>query len=195
MLSKPASDFPRRSAAAPPVRLVEWGAALLAGVALSLTLWHGLLQDKGLTGGDTWPYFFPQKALLAEGYASGQTPLWHDLTGLGYPLLAESQAGVFYPSNQILYRLLDPARAYHTSILLHYTLAFVFCWRFVRSQQLSFWTALLAALIYVYGWFPARISLEWSIIGGVWLPLTLWQTHEFLNRPAGWRFALLATCL
>ena len=193
----PETDFEssQRSAAVRPVTLAEWGVVILGGVGLALALRHALLQDQGLTGGDTWPYFMPQKMVLAEAFADGRIPLWHDLTGLGYPLLAESQAGVFYPSNQVLYRLLDPARAYYGSIVLHYSLAFVFCWRFARCQQLSTATALLAALVYVYGWFPARISLEWSIIGGVWLPLTLWQTHEFLKRPSGWRFALLATCL
>ena len=62
-------------------------------------------EGGGLVGGDTYPYFLPQKIVLAESFARGELPLWHNLTGLGYPLHAESQAGVFYPTNQILYRL------------------------------------------------------------------------------------------
>ena len=175
--------------------LWQWVTACAVGLALSLLQWHGLLLGHDLTGGDTWTYLFPQKIALAESFARNQLPLWHDLTGPGYPLLAESQAGVFYPSNQVLYRLLDVNHAYYTSLMLHYVLAFVFAWRFARCQLVSHWSSLLVALVFVYGWFPARSSLEWSIIGGVWLPLTLWLTHEFLEQPSRRRFAALATCL
>lgn len=181
--------------AASEVTWLQWLLAVAIGTSLSLLMWHGLLQESDLVGGDTWSYFFPQKIVLAESLAAGELPAWHHLTAHGYPLLAESQAGVYYPSNLLLYRLLDINLAYYASIIGHYALAYVFAWRFLRCQQVSHWAALLAAMVFVYGWFPARISLEWSIIGGVWLPLTLWQTHEFLQRPSRWRLALLTTCL
>jgi hypothetical protein len=152
-----------------------------------------LFQGGGLIGGDIYPYFLPQKQLLAEEFAAGRLPLWHDRTALGYPLLAESQAAVFYPPTQLLYRITDAHTAFHISFLLHYILAGLFSWRFFRSQQLSQPGALLAALIYVCSWFPARASLEWSIIGGVWLPLTLWLADRLLQRPSIGRLGLLAT--
>ena len=173
----------------------EWLVALVIGCGLSLYVWRGFLAGGGLVGGDTYPYFFPQKQVLAEAFARGEIPLWHNRTSLGYPLLAESQAGVFYPSNQILYRLLDIHAAYHASILLHYAAAFVFAWRFCRSQQLSASSALLAAMVFVYGWFPVRVSLEWSIIGGVWFPLSLWMTERFLQKPNRQRLACLSLSL
>jgi hypothetical protein len=173
----------------------EWLVALVIGCGLSLYVWRGFLAGGGLVGGDTYPYFFPQKQVLAESFARVEIPLWHDRTSLGYPLLAESQAGVFYPTNQILYRLLDIHSAYHASILLHYAAAFVFAWRFCRSQQLSTASALLAAMVFVYGWFPVRVSLEWSIIGGVWFPLCLWMTERFLQTPNRQRLACLSLCL
>lgn len=173
----------------------EWLVALVIGCGLSLYVWRGFLSGGGLVGGDTYPYFFPQKQVLSEAFARGEIPLWHHRTSLGYPLLAESQAGVFYPTNQVLYRLLDIHSAYHASILLHYAAAFVFAWRFCRSQQLSSCSALLAAMVFVYGWFPVRVSLEWSIIGGVWFPLCLWMTERFLQKPNRRRLAGLALCL
>ena len=173
----------------------EWLVALVIGCGLSLYVWRGFLAGGGLVGGDTYPYFFPQKQVLAEAFARGEIPLWHNRTSLGYPLLAESQAGVFYPTNQVLYRLLDIHSAYHASILLHYAAAFVFAWRFCRSQQLSATSALLAAMVFVYGWFPVRVSLEWSIIGGVWFPFCLWMTERFLQKPNRRRFACLSVGL
>lgn len=173
----------------------EWLIALVIGCGLSLYVWRGFLSGGGLVGGDTYPYFFPQKQVLAESYARGEIPLWHNRTSLGYPLLAESQAGVFYPTNQLLYRFLDIHSAYHVSILLHYAAAFVFAWRFCRSQKLSTPSALLAAMVFEYGWFPVRVSLEWSIIGGVWFPLCLWMTERFLQWPNRQRLACLSLSL
>jgi len=72
-------------------------------------------------------------------------------------------------------------------------LAGIFAWRFFRTQQLSQPAALFAALVYVCSWFPARASLEWSIVGGVWLPLTLWLADRLLQQPSAARLSLLAT--
>lgn len=166
--------------------------AIFVGCALSLGIWHELLTGGGIVGGDTYPYFFPQKQVMADGFAHGELPLWHDRTGLGYPLHAESQAGIFYPTNQILYRLFAINTAYNVSILMHYTLAFVFAWRFCRSQWLSQLSALFAALVFVFGWFPARLSLEWSIIGGAWFPCCLWLTERLIRHPGRSAGCLLA---
>lgn len=173
----------------------EWMAAAAAGFGLAVAVWWTLATGGGLVGGDTYPYFFPQKQLMAQAFAKAELPLWHDRTGLGYPLHAESQAGIFYPSNQVLYRLFDVNRAYSFSVILHYGLAFVFAWRFVRTQFVSMWPALLGAVIYVYGWFPARISLEWSIIGGAWLPAALWMTNRLLEKNSRNNIALLSLVL
>jgi hypothetical protein len=177
------------------VRTSEWWIALVAGLLLAAGYWWTLLTGGGLVGGDTYPYFFPQKQLMAEEFAKGRLPLWHDRTSYGYPLHAESQAGIFYPSNQLLYRLFDINTAYSLSIVLHYWLAYVFGWRFLRTQAASQTAALVGAMIYVYGWFPARASLEWSIIGGVWFPAALWMTDQLIRCPSRRAFAALAACL
>lgn len=145
-------------------------------------------------GGDTYPYFFPQKQMLVEALQRNELPLWHDRTSLGYPLHAESQLGVFYPSNQILYRIFPLNTGYNVNILLHYIAAFVLTWRFALSQRLTLGSGMIAATAFVYGWFPARLSLEWSIIGGVWFPACLWATQRFLDRPTVNRWMVLSAC-
>ncbi|MCA9060417.1 MAG: YfhO family protein, partial [Planctomycetaceae bacterium] len=185
----------RRDHTSDQVTRNQWGGAVFVGLALAVVIWRDLLTGGGLVGGDTYPYFFPQKQVLADAFAHGEIPLWHDRTGLGYPLLAESQAGVFYPSNQVLYRLFDINRAYNFSIVLHYWAAFVATWRFARSQGVSSAAALLSAVVFVYGWFPARLSLEWSIIGGFWFPLCLWLTDRWLRQPSFRRLLLLAAAM
>ena len=177
------------------VTIVEWLLSAVIGCSIAVGVWWGLLSGGGLVGGDTFTYFLPQKIVMADAFEVGEIPLWHSLTGLGYPLLAESQAGVFYPPNQVLYRLFDVNTAYHWGIVGHYCLAFVFAWRFGRCQRLSNVASLLAALIFVYGWFPARISHEWSIIGGMWFPLTLWLTDRLLQQPSKRLLVVLALCM
>ncbi len=169
--------------------------ATAVGLGLAVSVWWTLVQGGGLVGGDIYPYFLPQKVVLAESFAADEVPLWHNLTGLGYPLLAESQAGVFYPPHQILYRLFDVNTAYNANVVLHYWLAFVFTWRFARCQGVQTWPAMLSALIFVYGWFPARISWEWSIFGGVFFPLSLWLTDRIVQRATPVRAVSLAICL
>lgn len=173
-------------------RISQWLLAGCVGLLLLCWQWPQLLTGGGLVGGDTYPYFFPQKQLLAEEIAAGRIPLWHDRTALGYPLLAESQGGIFYPPTQVLYRWLPVHTAYHVGFLLHYWGAYVATWRYARSQGLRQWSSLLVALVFVYGWFPARSSLEWSIIGGVWFPVCLWQTARLLEQPGLRRLSLLA---
>ncbi len=154
---------------------------LLLAVVLTILFWGPLWQGYGLIGGDLYSYFFPQKAVFADQLGAGEWPLWNPLVGFGYPSLAESQTGVCYPPNWPLYRLLNLNTAYNVSQLSHYVAAFVFTWLLMRRLDLSGWGATLAAVVFVYGWFPPRICLEWAIIGGVYLPLSLWCVESYLQ--------------
>ncbi|MGD9853717.1 MAG: hypothetical protein AB7U20_02080, partial [Planctomycetaceae bacterium] len=162
---------------------------LTLAVALTVLFWAPLWQGGGLIGGDLYSYFFPQKTVYAAQLSEGALPLWNRLVGFGYPLLAESQAGVLYPPNPLLYRWFNINTAYNVTQIAHYVLAFVFTWLFMRRLGLFVWGATLGAVVFVYGWFPPRICLEWAIIGGVYLPLGLWCTESYLQ--AGRRVWLL----
>lgn len=163
--------------------------ALLLAVGLTFIFWLPLWQGGGLIGGDIYTYFLPQKTFYADRLHAGEFPLWNNLTGYGYPLVGESQTGAFYPPNLILYRLFDVNTAYSAIHLLHYILAFWFFWLYARRIGLNTAGSLFAALVYTYGWFPARASLEWAIIGGAWLPLALWCVESFLQTRL-WRYAI-----
>lgn len=170
----------------------EWlGWLATCGFALGLTLvfWWPIWCGSGFVGGDVYSYFFPQKVIYSESLHAGQFPLWNARAGFGYPLLAESQTGIFYPPNLVLYRLLDPHSAFHVSFLLHYFAAFVFASAAARRLGIGLLPSWLTALVYVYGWFPPRTCVEWAIIGGTWLPAALWCTESLLSTRR-WRFAI-----
>jgi hypothetical protein len=159
----------------------EWLLALPAAVALAFVLWQPLWFGEGFVGGDLYPYYFPQKQFLADSLQRGELPLWNDLTGHGYPVLGESQTGACYPLHWLTYGVLDVQTAWNAVHIVHYIAAFVALWLFARRSGLELAGALLAALVYVYGWFPARACLEWAILGGVYLPLALWCVEGWLQ--------------
>jgi hypothetical protein len=170
----------------------DWlGGLATCGLALGLTIvfWLPIWRGAGFVGGDIYSYFFPQKVIYAEALRAGELPLWNDRAGFGYPLLAESQTGIFYPPNLVLYWWLDPHSAFHVSFLLHYFLAFVFASAAAQRIGLSRLPSWLSALIYVYGWFPPRTCVEWAILGGTWLPAALWCAEGFLAT-RWWRYAI-----
>ncbi|MCA8988219.1 MAG: hypothetical protein KDA78_11285 [Planctomycetaceae bacterium] len=143
---------------------------LTAAVFLTMWFWLSLWLGGGLIGGDVYSYYFPQKTYYSACLQEGRIPLWNSLVGHGYPLLAESQTGVFYPFSLILYRYLDANTAYNVNHLLHYVLAFLGVYFVARTLGQSSWASGLGALGFVYGWFPARCCLEWAIVTGCYLP-------------------------
>ena len=152
----------------------KWlGAAALA-LLLTWYFFEVLWLGGGLVGGDLYPYFFPQKTVYAAALREGEVPLWNPLVGHGYPQLAESQTGVFYPFHLAAYWLWDVNTAYVAVQLTHYVIAFLGAVALARATGTGWGGGLLAALVYTYGWFPARLCLEWAIIGGAWLPWCVW---------------------
>ncbi len=159
----------------------SWMVATGVGLGLSLIFWWPLFTGGGLVGGDIYTYFFPQKAYLSEHLSAGELPLWNNRVGHGYPVVGESQTGLFYPFH-LLYAVWDVNTAYNAVQLVHYVLAFLFTWRYARQLRLGDVAGFLAGLVFVYGWFPPRIVLEWAILGGTWLPAALWVSERFLSR-------------
>jgi hypothetical protein len=162
-------------------------AALVAAAAIALAslFWWPLLSGGGLIGGDVYSYYLPQKVIYAEDLRLAQLPVWNARAGHGYPIVGESQTGVFYPFNAVLYRFLSVNSAYNWNHLLHYVLAFVFTWLYARAIGLSPWSSGLAALAFVYAWFPSRCCWEWAIVGGAWMPAAFWCAEQFLNTLRG----------
>jgi hypothetical protein len=167
---------------------------VLAAVLLSVVFWFPLWTGGGLVGSDIYAYYLPQKAYFADRLHAGELPLWNNLIGHGYPQVAESQTGVFYPLHWLLYPLFDLNTAFSASIIAHYILAFVFTFMYARRIGLLLLGAGLAGLVYTYGWFPPRVCLEWSIVGGAWLPAALWCAESFIQTRR-WRYSLLLTAV
>jgi len=170
--------------------------ALLAiSIGLTCLFWPTLWAGGGLVGGDVYYYFLPQKAFFADRLREGGLPWWNPLVGNGYPQVAESQTGAFYPPHWPLYRWLSLNAAFNTTILAHYAWAFLGCYWLGRCFSLTRPGALFAALVYTYSWFPPRVSLEWAIVGGSWLPWVLGCGERWLRTGRSRWLPALATGL
>ena len=165
--------------------------SLVLGCSTLLTLmfWGPLWFGSGFVGGDLYSYFFPQKAYLADRLHAGEFPLWNNLTGFGYPVLGESQTGAAYPPYLVAYFFLEPNTAYNLQHLLHYFLCFGGVWLYCQRIGMRTSGAILAAIVFTYGWFPPRACLEWAIVTGAWLPVALWCVESFLQT-RWWRYAI-----
>lgn len=162
---------------------------LAVGTGLTYLFWELLWLGGGWIGGDMYSYYMPQKLAYQQALERGDWALWNDVVSLGYPQHAESQTGVFYPFHLLFYSTLSLNDAYHVNQLVHYIIAFAGMSLLARSFGLSLRAALLASLVYVYGWFPARNCLEWAIIGGAWMPWAIWSLNEFLTTRR-WRYLI-----
>jgi hypothetical protein len=164
---------------------------VLFAVALTILFFAPLWTGGSLIGGDLFPYFFPQKAFLADELQAGRWPMWNPLTGHGYPVIAESQTGVCYPPDLVAYRFLSLTPAYNAIQIAHYIAAFIGTWLLARRLGAGVCGALLAATSFVYGWFPSRICLEWAIVTGAYLPWAMWCAESYPQRPRKrWLFGL-----
>ncbi len=177
-------------------RYQQWLLILLLAIGLTMWFWLDLWLGGGLIGGDIYTYFMPQKSFYADSLHAGVIPLWNPLVGHGYPVVAESQTGVFYPPNLLFYRLFDVNTAYNMIHLLHYVLAFMATLAVARELGFSFSAGLLAALVFVYGWFPPRSCLEWAITTGAYLPVCLWLLIRYQKTgQALWLWGLSAALM
>ncbi len=151
-------------------------------VVLAVFVPELLFFSQGLLGGDYGQQFFPYSVWYARCIKSFHLPLYTDLVGCGYPLMAEGQTGVFYPVNIVLFFLLPAVIAYQVSTLLHFIIGGVFAYLFMRNRRSSPWASSLFALIFIFG---ANIcGIRYNTVVQkvlVWFPLSLFFIDRFFS--------------
>src|SRR5205823_3048790 len=112
---------------------------------------------------------------LARQSRAGHWALWTDQIHCGMPLLAEGQAGLYYPPN-LLYALpgLPLTWALKLSVCLHFFLAGLFTYLLARGVGLDRWPARLCAVTFAFsGYLVTRVIHQNVFHASVWLPLIL----------------------
>jgi hypothetical protein len=161
-------------------------AAVLAVVAALLAwLWPIGIGGKMPVGGDVTQFFLGLMGFLSEALHSRDLPVWNDLWGYGFPGLAESQMGVFYPPHVILYGRMSTETAYVASLVLHTLWGGMGAFWAARRMGVSGVGSALAAFAWSSsGFFLIHLAHPWGYTSGCWMPWA-WGLGWSIVAPGG----------
>lgn len=164
------------------------GIIALLTILFFFPLWgRGVWLPHG--GGDAVSFLYPMYRFIATTLHAGEIPLWNPHQYAGYPLIADNQAGIFYPFNLILF-LLNPDFGYGWLEFLvgwHIFwagLGMYVCIRWWRKAQFPAYVALFAAIAFMFSdVFITHLGNLNLIAVASWLPWVLFAYHRALTRP------------
>ena len=143
--------------------------AMLAAVAV--WLWPIGMGGRMPVGGDVTSFSLGLMAFFHDSLQAGRLPVWNDLWGYGFPGLAESQMGVYYPPHLLLYGLLPTEAAYTASLVLHTAWAALGAFWAARRFGSSATSAALAGFVFsACGFFLVHLPHQWGYTTGCWMP-------------------------
>ncbi|OGG00952.1 MAG: hypothetical protein A3F83_06450 [Candidatus Glassbacteria bacterium RIFCSPLOWO2_12_FULL_58_11] len=139
---------------------------------------------------------YPYRVFAATSLAAGHFPFWNPFVFAGQPFFADIQTAVLYPFNlvQALFVSRGSLSPYLVQAveLLHYFLAAIFTFRFLRLGEASREGALLGAVTFAFSGFMVTHAIHMNFIYVfVWLPLIL---ELFERALSGSRFRHVLAC-
>lgn len=109
-----------------------------------------------------------------EELARGSWPLWSHHIYAGFPLVANSHVGLFYPPNLVALMLFPVTWAVNWTTVLHYGLAGLFVYGYLRSVGAERWAAAAGAIAFEWSGFVLLYHVSGSGLATfVWLPAAL----------------------
>lgn len=143
-------------------------------------------------GGDVTQFSLGLMAVLRDSLRAARLPVWNDHWGYGFPGLAESQMGVYYPPHWVLYGLLPLEVAYTASLVFHTILGGLGTYWAARRFGASPMGAALAGFAWsASGFFLIHLPHQWGYTVGSWMPWA-WGLAWLLVRGEGtWRTPFL----
>ena len=164
--------------------------AVLTFFFLSLFFFYDLFFDGSFFTGfnryllserDLAPYFVPPHFFWVESIKQGSFPLWNPYQFSGQPFFANPQHGMFYPLN-IFFFLLPFDIALNFIIILHFFLAGLFTYLFLKDLKVNSTGALISGLIFMLsGYLLSVHSLLTILLSGVWTPLIMMFFRRAIN--------------
>lgn len=152
-------------------------------------VFDGAMMPRG--GGDLASFLYPRYVFAADAFHHGVLPLWNPYLFSGSPFLADIQSGLFYPFNLLAFAAFAPFTYPELEAMatLHFWLAGVFHYAFLRSLGLGRIPCLLGAITFAFsGFMVTHLGHLNMVETAVWLPLVL----LFFRRGA---LLLSAICL
>jgi hypothetical protein len=136
-------------------------------------------------GGDVTQFQIGLMGEYDRALAEGRLPLWNANWGFGFPGLAESQMGVYYPPHVVLYGLFNTETAYTISLVAHLIWAAWGTYWLARVLGVSAVGAFLAGVAWsASGFSLIHLSHQWAYTVGSWMPWA-WGLAWRVGRGAG----------
>ena len=133
--------------------------------------WRLLFLDAQPVGGDKTHFSYGLMAYYGERLQKGELMWWNDRWGFGYPGIAESQIGAFYPPHLVFYYFLDAIDAFRINFLFHRLLTGVSAYLAFRVMGLRVMGAWVAGMIHVGGGFAVgHFDHQWAVEALPWVP-------------------------
>jgi len=134
-----------------------------------------LLGQNVFAGIDTTRLNMPLRFFDREAFASGSLPLWNPYMFSGFPHLAESESGVFYPGNIFIHMPGDFFHWYSVEVVAHFIVAATGFYAWMRIRNYSRFSAAFLAAIYcttpflifhitAFGLFTSIVWLPWYMV-------------------------------
>ncbi|MBN2288536.1 MAG: YfhO family protein, partial [Candidatus Glassbacteria bacterium] len=138
---------------------------------------------------------YPYRVFAATSLARGSFPFWNPYVFGGIPFFADIQTAVLYPFNLLLTVFADSESLspylVELTVVLHYFLAAMFTYRFLKLHRLETEAALLGAVTFAFSGFMATHAIHTNFISVfVWLPLIL-ELFERMLSTGKLRYTLL----
>lgn len=165
-------------------------AVVLMLAAVALWLWPVGLGGKMPVGGDVTSFSMGLMAFLHDSLRAGRLPVWNDLWGYGFPGLAESQMGVYYPPHLLFYGLLPVETAYTASLVFHTAWAALGAFWAARRFGSSPAGAALGGFAWsTCGFFMIHLPHQWGYTTGSWMPWAWGLAWPLARGDGSWRTA------
>lgn len=135
------------------------------------------------TPGDIAYFNYPLKNFLAESLKNHQLPLWTNLIGTGFPILADSPIGAFYLPNMILFYLFPTPIAFNLHYIFIFLTSTIGTYLLCKNFRFSNTASLYAGLAYGYsGFFIARIIHTSFIQSASLLPFIFLLVDKYYEK-------------
>lgn len=145
--------------------------------------WKAVLLRGVFFVGDFIAYYFPVRFFSFNLLRKGQIPLWTPYLFSGFPLFAEGQEGVFYPLNALLFLFLPAYVAANYSVVLHFFLAGLFMYLYLRVIKADRSSSLISAITFMFsGHFIVNLTYLNYLNVLIWLPLILLFVELAIQR-------------
>jgi hypothetical protein len=139
--------------------------------ALLVWLWPIGIGGQMPVGGDVTHFFLGLMGFFSQSLRAGRLPVWNDLWGYGFPGLAESQMGVYYPVHWLLYGLSSTEVAYTVSLVAHTLWGGLGLFWASGRMGISRVGSVLAAFVWsTCGFFLIHLAHPWGYTTGSWIP-------------------------